>query len=60
MIDLLLLWWRLRRMLAREFPGISTKGATTYGLLRATQLRVMRMPKPQVRIGGAPKAAKPK
>lgn len=60
LLDLLLLWWRLRRMLRTRFPGVSTRGATSYGILRATQLRVMRLPKPQVRIGGAPKQLKAK
>lgn len=60
MIDLLLLWWRLRRMLRTRFPGVSTRGAMSYGILRATQLRLMRLPKPQVRIGGAPKQLKAK
>lgn len=60
LLDLLLLWWRLRRMLRTRFPGVSTRGATSYGILRATQLRLMRLPKPQVRIGGAPKQAKAK
>lgn len=58
LLDLLLLWWRIRRMLRSRFPGVSTRGATSYGILRATQLRLMRLPKPQVRIGGAPKPAK--
>ncbi len=60
LLDLLLLWWRLRRMLHTNFPGVSTRGATSYGILRATQLRVMRLPKPQVRIGGRPKQVKAK
>ncbi len=60
LLDLLLLWWRLRRMLRARFPGVSTRGATSYGILRATQLRFMRLPKPQVRIGGAPKQLKAK
>jgi len=60
LLDLLLLWWRLRRMLRTRFPGVSTRGATSYGILRATQLRLMRLPKPQVRIGGAPKQVKAK
>jgi hypothetical protein len=60
LLDLLLLWARLRRMLRQQFPGVSTRGATSYGILRATQLRLMRLPKPQVRIGGAPKQVRAK
>lgn len=54
-IDLALFVMRLKKMLRTKFPGQSTKGVVSYGVLRATQLRPMRLPKPQVRIGGAPK-----
>ena len=38
-----------------KFPDESLKGTTFYTLLRVLQLRWLRMPKPQVKIGGAPK-----
>jgi len=57
-IDLALFVLRLKKMLRTKFPGQNTKGAVSYGVLRATQLRPMRLPKTQVRIGGAPKVRK--
>ena len=50
-VDLFLMRFRLRRELARRFPGASTKGTTYYAISRAMQIRFMRLPKPQVRIG---------
>ena len=52
-LDSLLLRWRMRRELARRFPGESMKGTTFYAFMRALQLRFLRLPKPQVRIGQA-------
>ena len=43
--------FRLRRELPRRFPDQSTKGAVGYGLLRSLQLRWIRLPKTQVKIG---------
>jgi hypothetical protein len=43
--------FRLRRELRRRFPDQSTKGAVGYGVLRSLQLRWIRMPKRQVRLG---------
>ncbi|MGZ4429819.1 MAG: DUF3043 domain-containing protein, partial [Nocardioidaceae bacterium] len=37
--------------LKRRFAGQSTRGATGYALLRAMQLRFLRLPKPQVKLG---------
>jgi Protein of unknown function (DUF3043) len=59
-VDLVVLNVRLRKMLRTKFAGQSTKGAVAYGLLRATQIRPLRLPKTQVRIGGAPKVRTPK
>ena len=50
-IDLFLLRFRLRRELARRFPDEPTKGTTYYALTRAMQMKFMRLPKSQVRIG---------
>jgi len=46
---------RLRKELARRFPDEpnATKGATTYAVMRALQVRFLRQPKPQVRMGAA-------
>ena len=50
-IDLVLMRFRLRRELARRFPDEPTKGTTYYAVTRAMQMKFMRMPKSQVRIG---------
>lgn len=50
-VDLGVLRFRLRRELARRFPGESSKGTTYYAVTRAMQMRFMRLPKAQVRIG---------
>ncbi|HEY2880420.1 DUF3043 domain-containing protein [Nocardioides sp.] len=43
--------WRLRRELTRRFPDESQKGTTFYAVMRALQVRFLRQPKPQVKIG---------
>ena len=50
-LDSVLLRYRMRKELARRFPGESLKGTTFYAFMRALQLRFMRLPKPQVRLG---------
>ena len=50
-LDMVILRFRLRHELGRRFPGESTKGATYYALMRALQMKFMRMPKAQVKIG---------
>ena len=50
-LDSSLLVFRLRRELGRRFPDQSTKGAVGYGMLRSIQLRFIRLPKPQVKLG---------
>lgn len=50
-VDTILLLWRLGRELKRRFPDTSTKGAKFYGMLRSSQMRFLRMPKPQVKPG---------
>ena len=49
--DIVMLRFRLRRELARRFPDQSTKGTTYYAISRAMQMKFMRLPKPQVKIG---------
>lgn len=48
-----LLWLHigLHRQLKRRFPEASHKGLTYYAVVRAVQVRFLRMPKSQVRIG---------
>ncbi len=50
-LDMATLRFRLRRELAARFPEESTKGTTYYAITRAMQMKFMRLPKPQVRIG---------
>ncbi len=50
-VDSVVLRWRLRRELRSRFPGESTKGVTFYAFMRALQLRFLRLPKSQVRLG---------
>ena len=42
---------RLRRELARRFPDESPKGTTYYAVMRSLQMKFMRLPKAQVKIG---------
>lgn len=50
-VDTMILVFRLKRDLRKRFPDESHKGATFYAVLRAMQLRFLRLPKPQVRLG---------
>jgi hypothetical protein len=49
------LGYRLRKGVAERFPGDTSKGNTMYGVVRATQLRRLRLPKPAVRPGQPPR-----
>ena len=49
-LDTVLLVFRLKRELKRRFPGEPTKGLAFYTVLRAMQLRFLRLPKPKVRL----------
>lgn len=50
-IDAVMLRFRLRRQLAQRFPDSSHKGAVLYGIMRSLQMKFMRLPKSQVKIG---------
>ena len=50
-LDMLMLRFRLRRQLAARFPDEPVKGTTYYAVTRAMQMKFMRLPKPQVKIG---------
>ena len=50
-VDTLLLLFRIRRELKRRFPDEDLKGTTFYTVLRAAQMRFLRLPKPQVKLG---------
>ena len=51
LVDLLVLRFRLRKELIRRFPGEPLKGTTYYAVMRSMQMRFLRLPKPQVKIG---------
>jgi hypothetical protein len=48
--DVLLLRWRVRREVARRFPEEPLKGITWYAVMRAINMRFLRLPKPRVKI----------
>lgn len=50
-IDLLILRFRLRRQLTQRFPDAPLKGTTYYAITRAMQMKFMRMPKAQRKLG---------
>ena len=50
-VDMTILRLRLKRQLARRFPGENTRGTTYYAMVRTLQMRFMRLPKAQVKIG---------
>ena len=52
-IDGVWLRFRLRRQLTERFGKEHLKGTTFYAFMRALQMRFMRVPKPQKRIGQA-------
>jgi hypothetical protein len=53
-LDTVYLLFTLRRALRKRFPDESTSGTTYYAILRAMQIRFMRQPKPQVKLGQRP------
>ena len=44
----------MKRAVRKKFPDESTRGLTTYALMRAMNMRFLRMPKTQVARGGKP------
>lgn len=49
--DVLLLRMKVRRRVRAMFPDESVKGLTLYAVMRALNLRFLRLPKPKVKIG---------
>ncbi len=49
--DVVMLRFRVRRALAERFPDESPKGAVLYAAMRSLQMKFMRLPKAQVKIG---------
>ena len=54
-VDILMMNFRLKRALKARFPDESPKGTFFYALMRALQLRFMRMPKTAVKLGQPPR-----
>jgi hypothetical protein len=52
-VEMFRLRWRLRQEIGRRFPDESQKGVTVYAVMRALQIRPLRQPKPQVKLGAA-------
>lgn len=50
-INIVLMRFRLRAEIRRRFPDASLQGTTYYATVRMVQVRFLRMPKPQVKIG---------
>lgn len=50
-VNLVVVRFLVLKQVRRRFPDASTRGLTSYTLLRALQLRFLRMPKSQVKIG---------
>lgn len=50
-VDMVMLRFKVRREITRRFPQESTSGTTWYAISRAMQMKFMRMPKAQVKIG---------
>ncbi|MBE7323317.1 DUF3043 domain-containing protein [Nocardioides sp. Y6] len=50
-IDMVFLRLKLRRELTQRFPEESLKGTTYYAVMRAMQMKFMRLPKPTRKIG---------
>ena len=51
MVDMLRLRFKLRREIRERFPDAPLKGTTSYAVMRSLQMKFMRLPKSQVRIG---------
>ena len=50
-VDMLRLRSKLRREITKRFPEAETKGTTYYAVMRSLQMKFMRLPKAQVKIG---------
>lgn len=50
-VDIVFIRFRVRREVRRRFPDESLKGLTLYAVMRALNMRFLRLPKPQVKIG---------
>lgn len=49
--DVIVIRFKARRGVARRFPDAGLKGVTYYAVMRSLNMRFLRLPKPQVKIG---------
>jgi len=54
LVDTVWIRFRLKRDLKAKFPDENLRGSVFYAFVRMLQLRFMRLPKPQVKIGQRP------
>ncbi|MFH0244701.1 DUF3043 domain-containing protein [Streptomyces sp. HK10] len=54
-VDSVLTGFRLKKALAERFPDENRRGSVAYALMRTLQMRRMRLPKPQIARGEAPR-----
>ncbi|WP_326599436.1 DUF3043 domain-containing protein [Streptomyces sp. NBC_01803] len=54
-VDSVLMTRRLKKQLRTRFPNESLRGATAYALMRTMQMRRMRLPRPTIKRGDAPR-----
>ncbi|KQY63889.1 MULTISPECIES: DUF3043 domain-containing protein [unclassified Nocardioides] len=52
-LDILWMRHRVRKQVVERFPDESLKGVTWYAVMRSVNMRFLRLPKPQVKIGQA-------
>jgi hypothetical protein len=50
-VDGIFLGRRIRKLMGEKFPNVSTKGLGMYAWLRSTQMRRLRAPHPQTKVG---------
>lgn len=54
-VDSVLLWRRLKKRIRERFDEDPPRGSAAYAVMRAMQMRMSRMPKPQVKRGDQPR-----
>lgn len=54
-VDCVLLWRRLKKQIKERFHQDPPKGSKSYAIMRAFQMRLSRMPRPQVKRGEKPR-----
>ncbi|MEY3407916.1 MAG: hypothetical protein RL038_977 [Actinomycetota bacterium] len=57
-VDSIVLTFRVRRAVRKEFGDAELKGVGSYAIMRSLTFRPMRLPKPLVKVGGTPRPVK--